>query len=107
MRQAIHRHPACPNRFRRRLSSWIVTTTDAGGRFNALVPSTVYAGSTATVGMSWSGLNLGGRYVGAAQWLDASGNVQATTTIRVEPGAPVLSAETPVSLSSKLVGSND
>ncbi|RTL16739.1 MAG: peptidase S8 and S53 subtilisin kexin sedolisin [Burkholderiales bacterium] len=90
-----------------RLSSWIVTTNDAGGRFNALVPSTVYAGSTATVGMSWSGLNLGGRYVGAAQWLDASGNVQATTTIRVEPGAPVLSAETPVSLSSKLVGSND
>ena len=73
------------------LSSWIVTPTDTGGNFNVLVPSQVYAGSTATVGMSWSGLAPGKRYVGGAQWLDPNGAVQATTVLRVETNVPVIS----------------
>ncbi|MFG6485296.1 S8 family serine peptidase [Roseateles sp. BYS78W] len=73
------------------LSSWIVTPSDTGGSFNVLVPSQVYAGSSATVGMSWSGLLSGHRYVGGVQWLDPNGAVQAATVLRVEPGAPVLS----------------
>ncbi len=74
-----------------KLSSWVVTRADLGGNFNALVPSAVYAGGSATVGLSWSGLPLGGRYMGAAQWLDQSGAVQATTVLRVETngGLPV------------------
>lgn len=73
------------------LSSWIVTPNDTGGRFNVLVPSQVHAGSSATVGMGWSGLEPGGRYVGGAQWLDPNGVSQATTVLRVEPGVPVVS----------------
>jgi len=68
-----------------RLSSWVVTTADTGGNFNALLPSTVYSGGTSTVGLSWSGLTTGKRYLGAVQFKDLSGVVQATTVLRVEP----------------------
>lgn len=73
------------------LSSWVVSTSDLGGNFNVLVPGQVYAGSTATVGMSWSGLAAGGRYLGGARFLDTGGNVGATTIVRVEVtgGAPL------------------
>lgn len=74
-----------------RLSNWVVTPADLGGNFNVLLPGTVYAGSTATVGMSWSGLPLGKRYLGAVQFLDPNSVVQATTVLRVETngGLPV------------------
>jgi len=66
------------------LSSWIVGPSDKGGNFNVLLPSAVYSGGTATVGLSWSGLPSGHRYVGGVQFTDASGAVQATTAVRVE-----------------------
>lgn len=76
-----------------RLSSWVVTRSDVGGNFNVLVPSQVYAGSQATVGMSWSGLPAGGRYVAAGQFTDTSGAVAATTVLRVETTGLPLQAE--------------
>lgn len=83
------------------LSSWVVTPSDTGGNFNALIPSQVYAGSSATVGMSWSGLTAGKRYVGGAQWLDTAGAVQATTVLRVEPSVPTIT-EAGDTMASKL-----
>ena len=85
-----------------KLSSWIVSPGDAGG-LNALVPSQVYAGSTATVGLSWTGLAAGKRTVGGAQWLDASGNVQATTVLRVSTDGSVPVQNVPTNMPSKLV----
>lgn len=73
------------------LSSWIVKTGDGAG-LNALVPSAVYSGGTATVGLSWSGLSTGKRYVGGVQFQDAGGVTQATTTLRIstDGSLPVL-----------------
>jgi hypothetical protein len=73
------------------LSSWIVKSGDtAGGAFNVLVPSAVYAGGAATAGMSWSGLATSHRYVGGAQFLDAAGAAAAATVLYIDttPGAP-------------------
>ena len=67
------------------LSSWIVTPADVGGNFNVLLPGQVYAGGTSTVGMAWSGLTPGKRYMGAVQFLDLSGTAQATTVLSVNP----------------------
>ena len=69
-----------------KLSSWVVTRADVGGNFTAMVPSKVVAGTNATVGVSWSGLQAGKRYLGAAQFLDLANVVQATTVMRVETG---------------------
>jgi hypothetical protein len=74
------------------LSSWIVSPGDsAGGAFNVLMPATVYAGGTATVGMAWSGLAVGHRYLGAAQYLDASSVPAAATALMIDttPGTPL------------------
>lgn len=82
-----------------RLSSWIVASGDsAGGTFNVLAPATIYAGGTATVGMSWSGLAVSHRYLGGAQYLDASGTPAAATALYIDttPGTP-LETPTPTS----------
>ncbi|HEY4080724.1 MAG TPA: S8 family serine peptidase [Burkholderiaceae bacterium] len=73
------------------LSSWIVTPTDTGGKFTVALPSQVYFGSTATVGLGWAGLPLGHRYLAGVQFLDPSNAVGATTLLRVETngGLPV------------------
>jgi len=76
-----------------RLSSWVVTTSDSGGKFTVALPAKVVSGGSAIVGMSWSGLEAGKRYLGAAQFLDAAGKVQATTVLRVEPGMAVPQAQ--------------
>jgi hypothetical protein len=68
-----------------KLSSWIVTPADVGGNFNVMLPSQVYAAGTSTVGMAWSGLTPGKRYMGAVQFLDLSPAVQATTVLSVNP----------------------
>ena len=68
-----------------KLSSWIVTPADVGGNFNVMLPSQVYVAGTATVGMGWSGLTPGNRYLGAAQFLDLNGVPQATTVLSVNP----------------------
>lgn len=85
-----------------KLSSWIVSPGDAGG-LNAVVPSTVYAGSTATVGLAWSGVAAGKRTVGGAQWLDLAGKVQATTVLRVSTDGALPVQNEPTNAPSKLV----
>jgi len=74
-----------------KLSNWVVTTADLGGKFNVMTPSLVYAAGTSTVGFSWSGLSANGRFVGGAQFKDAGGVVQATTLVHVDTGAAPLS----------------
>lgn len=74
------------------LSSWVVTPADVGGKFVVALPSKVVAGNNATVGMSWSGLALGKRYLGGAQFLDVVGVVQATTVLHVDTGAAAIPA---------------
>ena len=71
-----------------RLSSWVVTPADAPDNLRVMLPGAVYAGSTATVGISWTGLATGKRYVGGVQFKDPAGNVQATTALLVETGTP-------------------
>ncbi|MEO5687311.1 MAG: S8 family serine peptidase [Burkholderiaceae bacterium] len=74
------------------LSSWIVSPGNtAGGAFNVLMPGSVYAGGTATVGFSWSGLTVGHRYFGGAQFLDLSGTPGAATALNIDttPGTPL------------------
>ena len=74
-----------------RLSSWIVKPGDtADGSFNVLAPATVYAGGSATVGMSWAALGTSHRYVGGAQFLDTAGVPAAATLLYIDttPGTP-------------------
>lgn len=71
------------------LSSDIVTTADLGGNLKATGPSKVYAGSTATISLSWSGLPAGKRYYGGLQYLDLNGAPAATTLIEVETNDPL------------------
>ena len=70
-----------------KLSSWVVTPTDVGGNLTVAIPSKVVANANTTVGMSWSGLQSGKRYVGGAQFRDLSGAVQATTVVRIDTGS--------------------
>ncbi len=91
------------------LSSWIVKPGDtAGGTFNVLMPSTVYAGGSSTAGMSWSGLLSGHRYLGGAQYLDASAAPAAATPILIDttPGTPA-ETPTPTASSKKSVASSN
>jgi hypothetical protein len=75
------------------LSSAIVTSAEHNGNFKAMVPSTVYAGSTASVSVSWSGLPTGKRFAGAVQLLDLSQAVAATTVFEVDTSGAVPLAE--------------
>jgi|APLak6261693694_1056211.scaffolds.fasta_scaffold00770_3 hypothetical protein len=90
------------NAMTHRLSSWVVKVGDTGGNFRAMLPSTVYANSTATVGLSWSGLAPSGRYLGGVQFKDLSGAVQATTVVRVETNGGLPVNEPADTLSHKL-----
>lgn len=69
-----------------RLNTWVVTRSDLNGKFVVAVPGKVVAGANTTVGVSWSGLALNKRYVGAAQFVDVNGLVGATTVLRIETG---------------------
>ena len=71
------------------LSSDIVTRGEVGGALRALVPSQVYAGGTASVGASWSGLATGQRYYGGVQYMDLSNAVAATTVLLVQTNSPL------------------
>ena len=85
-----------------KLSSWVVTVADASSTLNVLLPSQVYAAGTATVGVAWSGLATGQRYMGGFQLKDAGGVVQATTVVNVDTsGAAPLSQLVPVSTKLK------
>jgi len=70
-----------------KLMSWLVTAADVGGKFTVAVPGKVVAGTYASLGLSWSGLEAGKRYLGAIQFLDQNNVMQATTVVRVETGA--------------------
>jgi hypothetical protein len=78
-----------------KLSSWVVTTADTPANFRVLAPGAVYANGTSTVGFSWTGLDAGKRYLGAAQFQDTSGVPQAATILRVETngGLPVTNVQ--------------
>jgi hypothetical protein len=71
------------------LSSAIVSRSDTGGNLRAMLPSQVYAGGTASVGASWSGLASGQRYLGGVQFLDSTGATATTTVLLVETNNPV------------------
>ena len=66
------------------LSSAVVTSADHFANFKAVVPAKVYAGSTATVGVSWSGLPTGKRFAGAVQLFDQSNKLATTTVFEVD-----------------------
>jgi hypothetical protein len=86
-----------------KLSSWVVTPSDVGGKFVVAVPAKVVAGSNTTVGMSWSGLPANSRVLGGAHFTDANNVAQATTVLRVETGAAsVPTAESERAQSKKL-----
>lgn len=70
-----------------KLSSWVVTPADIGGKFAVGIPGKVVAGNNTTVAMAWSGLEQGKRYLGAAQFLDQGNVIRATTVLRIETGA--------------------
>jgi len=85
------------------LSSWVVKAGDTGGSFRALLPSTVYGGSSATVGLSWSGLAASGRYLGGVQFKDLSAVTQAITVVRVETNGGLPLSEPAETSAYKLV----
>jgi len=78
-----------------RLSSWVVSASDASSSLNVLLPGNAVAGGTATVGVAWSGLATGGRYMGGFQLKDPAGLVQSGTAVRVNTDgtAPVASPD--------------
>lgn len=85
-----------------RLSSWIVAPGDGAG-LRLLTPASVYAGGTATLGLSWSGLSTGKRYVGGVHYLDASGRAVAANAVRVDTdGAVPLLNEQAATVPAKL-----
>jgi hypothetical protein len=71
------------------LSSAVVSTSDVGGNLKVSTPARVYAGGTASVPLSWSGLATGKRYLGGVQLLDAAGAVASTTILNIETDDPV------------------
>ncbi len=71
------------------LSSAVVSSADRAYNFRVLVPATVYAGSTASVSASWSGLPAGKRFAGAMQLLDLAGKPATNTAFLVETNNPV------------------
>jgi hypothetical protein len=71
------------------MSSVVVNSADKGGNFKVLVPAKVYAGSSASVNASWSGLAAGKRYIGAVQMQDLNGAPAATTVFKVETNNPI------------------
>ncbi|WP_457352305.1 S8 family serine peptidase [Roseateles sp. P5_D6] len=86
------------------LSSWIVSPGEGAG-LKVAVPSQVYAGSTASVALTWSGLATGKRYLGAFQLLDLAGVAQTTTTVRVSTDGSVPVLNEPTTVPAKLVES--
>jgi hypothetical protein len=79
------------------LSSWIVSPSDVGGNFKVLVPANAYVGGTASVGMSWSGLATGQRFLGAATF-KVAGVASGTTLADIQTNDPV-----PLGTSSKAI----
>jgi subtilisin family serine protease len=75
-----------------KLHSWVVTSADASGTLNVLLPGNVVAGGTATAGITWSGLANGGHYIGGVQYKDPTGAVVGATVVNIAPGGAVPTA---------------
>jgi subtilisin family serine protease len=71
-----------------KLSSWLVQPTSTAGNFKVLSPGAATIGGTASVGLSWSNLDIGKRYVGAVNYL-VGGVKQGTTVIDVDTTDPL------------------
>ena len=71
------------------LSSAIVSRADTGGKLVAAVPARVVQGSTASVGLSWAGLEAGKRYLGAVQYLEPDGSVATATILAIDAEQPL------------------
>jgi hypothetical protein len=65
------------------LSSWVVTSSDTGGNFRALMPSNAVVGGTASAAISWSGLAAGTRHLGAVYYV-VGGSAVAATLVSVD-----------------------
>lgn len=70
-----------------RLNSWIVSPSDSAVDFKVSLPSRAYAGRTASAGLSWSGLQPGGRYVGVAAYQAGGAPTGTSTVVFVEPAS--------------------
>ncbi|TFW29955.1 peptidase S8 and S53 subtilisin kexin sedolisin [Duganella callida] len=70
------------------MSSWLVNSSSTGGNFKVLAPGAATVGGTASVGMSWSGLATGQRYLGAVNYL-LNGVRQGSTTVEVDTTDPL------------------
>jgi len=70
------------------LNSWVLTSASAGGNFKVLMPANAAVGGTASVAMSWSGLPLGKRYLGAVNYV-VGGASQGTTIVNVDTTDPL------------------
>jgi hypothetical protein len=71
------------------LSSAIVTPADNNGTLKATLPSKVYSGKYATVGLSWSGLATQQRYFGAVQFKDTDGKFGGSSMVSIDTTDPV------------------
>ncbi len=84
-----------------RLNSWVVTPADASSSLNVMLPGTSFVGSAATVGVFWTGLVTGQRYVGGFQLKDGGGVVQTGTVVVVDTAGNSPLAFTERSVSAK------
>ena len=57
------------------------------GKLVAGVPGRSYSPGTATLGVSWSGLEAGKTYLGMIEWQEADGTPAASTFLTVKPKA--------------------
>jgi hypothetical protein len=71
------------------LSSAIVTAADNNATLKTTLPTKVYAGAYATVGLSWSALAMQQRYFGAVQFNDTNGKFGGTTMVSIDTTDPV------------------
>jgi subtilisin family serine protease len=76
-----------------KLSSWLLAPNAISGNFKALLPAMAYVGGTASVNMSWSGLDAGKRYMGALRYL-VNGVTQGMTVLSVNTNDPLPMFET-------------
>lgn len=79
-----------------KLTSWVVNAADNAGAFKVSLPSRAYAARTASAGISWSGLEAGGRFFGAVSYSAGGSPTGTTTVVLIEPAggaaSPAISA---------------
>jgi subtilisin family serine protease len=71
-----------------KLSQWVLNAGSTGGNFKVTLPGISYVNGTGTVGMSWSGLETGKRYLGAVNYMLGTAR-KGTTTLEVDTSEPL------------------